>query len=209
MHTLKHLSSRSITCLPLSLRHLNKRRILSWSRSASLFHGKEDTNVNDYAFKRYFRASSLALSNVESLKGNSVESISHLENNDELAKDDLGLDSLVIAPRAERRILALRKKGAVEGKPNAENMLLRLRVDGGGCGGFKYEFSLEYDSLEEDDMTFGRNGPIAVIDEVSLEFVKGATIDWDDSMVRSAFVVAHNPNAETSCGCKSSFSMKL
>jgi iron-sulfur cluster assembly accessory protein len=47
-----------------------------------------------------------------------------------------------------------------------------------------------------------------VVDGVSLDLIKGSTVDWDETLMKSSFVVSNNPNAESSCGCKSSFSVK-
>jgi iron-sulfur cluster assembly accessory protein len=85
---------------------------------------------------------------------------------------------------------------------------LRVRVEGGGCSGLKYEFSLDGGGVGADDIVFGAEGAWAVVDGVSLGFLRGATLDWDDSLMKSSFVVASNPNAESACGCKSSFAMK-
>ena len=60
----------------------------------------------------------------------------------------------------------------------------------------------------EGDVLFGHSGCYARVDAVSLGFLKGATLDWDESLMRSAFTISSNPNAESSCGCKASFSPK-
>lgn len=85
---------------------------------------------------------------------------------------------------------------------------LRLSVQGGGCSGFQYEFSLEEQSPLEDDAVFVQDGVSVICDSVSLEFLKGATVDFESDLIRSGFVVHENPNASTSCGCGSSFAAK-
>jgi iron-sulfur cluster assembly accessory protein len=55
---------------------------------------------------------------------------------------------------------------------------------------------------------FERDGATVVVDDGSLEFVRGSTIDFTDEMIRSSFVVANNPNSESACGCGSSFALK-
>lgn len=87
-------------------------------------------------------------------------------------------------------------------------VLLRLVVDGGGCSGFQYQFSLEDQPPGEGDRLFSKDGVAVVSDDVSLEFLKGATVDFESDLMRSAFVVHDNPNAAASCGCGSSFAAK-
>jgi iron-sulfur cluster insertion protein len=91
---------------------------------------------------------------------------------------------------------------ASEGK---ENLMLRLQVSGGGCSGFQYEFSLDNETGEEDHV-FENHGARMVVDEVSLDLLGGAEIDFVRELVGAAFRV-NNPNATSSCGCGSSFSV--
>ena len=62
--------------------------------------------------------------------------------------------------------------------------------------------------LDEDDHIFERDGRAVVVDDASLEFVRGATIDFEQEMIRSAFAVVNNPNSDSACGCGSSFALK-
>ena len=111
------------------------------------------------------------------------------------------LPDIVVSKAASARILAL--KGKTPG------VQLRLAVEGGGCSGFQYNFALEPETArEDDDCVFERDGASVVIDEGSLGFVRGSTIDFSESMVRSSFVVANNPLSESACGCGSSFALK-
>jgi iron-sulfur cluster assembly accessory protein len=132
---------------------------------------------------------------------------------------DVKLDDLLVTPKALSRLADIRRKAVSEGRAGADSLHLRLRVDGGGCSGFKYEFAIETEAAGEDDIIFPPSptpftspsslGGRVVVDSVSLGMVKGSTVDWDDgSLLRAAFVVANNPNAESSCGCKSSFAVK-
>uniref|UniRef100_A0A7S3QSH0 Core domain-containing protein n=1 Tax=Dunaliella tertiolecta TaxID=3047 RepID=A0A7S3QSH0_DUNTE len=91
------------------------------------------------------------------------------------------------------------------GKP----VLLRVEVEGGGCSGFQYKFAL-VDSINPDDRVFGSGDCKVLCDTLSLEFLRGAKVEFEDSLMRSAFVINSNPNADksTSCGCGSSFSVK-
>lgn len=67
---------------------------------------------------------------------------------------------------------------------------------------------MDADPLNEDDKVFERDGVQVVVDESSLEFVRGATVDFTDDMMRSAFAVVNNPLSESACGCGSSFAVK-
>ncbi len=80
----------------------------------------------------------------------------------------------------------------------------RVYVQGGGCSGFQYGFTL--DEMRDDDQTSEVNGVKVVLDPVSLPYLKGATIDWVEDFRGSGFVV-QNPNASGSCGCGHSFSV--
>ena len=89
-----------------------------------------------------------------------------------------------------------------EGNPNLK---LRLYVTGGGCSGFSYGFAFD-DQVAEDDSQFVTEGVALVVDAMSLQYVLGARVDFEDGLEGSRFVI-HNPNAQTTCGCGSSFSV--
>ena len=84
-------------------------------------------------------------------------------------------------------------------------MMLRLAVTGGGCSGFQYDFCLD-DSRADDDLVIEKAGARILIDPVSLDFLKGAEIDFVEEMIGASFKVK-NPNATASCGCGTSFSV--
>ncbi|RID42936.1 hypothetical protein BRARA_J02789 [Brassica rapa] len=88
-----------------------------------------------------------------------------------------------------------------------EKKLLRLGVETGGCSGFQYVFELDH-KTNPDDRVFEKDGVKLVVDNVSYDFVKGATVDYVEELIRSAFVVAENPAAVGGCSCKSSFMVK-
>jgi iron-sulfur cluster insertion protein len=100
---------------------------------------------------------------------------------------------------------AARRVAELKVLENAPGAFLRLAVSGGGCSGFQYGFSFD-DTRTDDDIVFERDGVQLVVDEVSLELVKGAEIDFVEDMMGAAFHVK-NPNAASSCGCGSSFSI--
>lgn len=81
---------------------------------------------------------------------------------------------------------------------------LRVAVEGGGCSGFQYEIDL--DIQKPDDLVLEGSGEKVLIDEVSLPFLSGATIDFSEELIGARFVI-DNPNATSSCGCGTSFSI--
>lgn len=85
------------------------------------------------------------------------------------------------------------------------NLKLRVYITGGGCSGFQYGFSFD-EKNSDDDLLIEKNGVALVIDPMSLQYLIGATIDYTEGLQGSRFVV-DNPNATTTCGCGSSFSV--
>lgn len=85
---------------------------------------------------------------------------------------------------------------------------LRIHVEGGGCSGFQYKFSVDRNK-NEDDRVYEEGGVGVIVDQESLEFVKGATVDFSQELIRSTFQVLKNPQADHGCSCGSSFSVKL
>ena len=81
---------------------------------------------------------------------------------------------------------------------------LRIFVRGGGCSGFEYGFSFEFDGKQEDDLEFETNGVKMVCDYMSMQYLKGAVIGWNTSIAGSSFAIS-NPNSTATCGCGSSF----
>ncbi len=82
---------------------------------------------------------------------------------------------------------------------------LRVYVSGGGCSGFQYGFSFD-EVANEDDLRIEQAGVTLLIDSMSTQYLMGAEIDYEDSLEGSRFVI-RNPNATSTCGCGSSFSM--
>lgn len=107
------------------------------------------------------------------------------------------MSNLTLTQSAARRIAELVK---AEG-----GMALRLAVDGGGCSGFQYSFTIAK-SEDEDDLSLEQYGVKVLIDPSSLELIKGSELDYVENLGGSYFSV-NNPNATSSCGCGNSFSL--
>jgi iron-sulfur cluster assembly accessory protein len=105
---------------------------------------------------------------------------------------------VTVSARAARRIAQI-----LNSEPTPT--MLRLAVTGGGCSGFQYNFALD-DNRQDDDLVIERDGATILIDPVSLDFLKGAEIDFADDLIGAAFKV-NNPNATASCGCGTSFAV--
>jgi iron-sulfur cluster insertion protein len=99
---------------------------------------------------------------------------------------------------------AAARVAAIAGK-QAKPAILRLSVEGGGCSGFQYKFGLA-DAPEADDTIAETDGVRLVVDSMSLDLVRGAEVDFVDSLGGQAFKV-QNPNAQSGCGCGTSFSV--
>lgn len=106
---------------------------------------------------------------------------------------------LSVDPSAARRIAEL-----MEAERNPR-LMLRVSVSGGGCSGFQYGFKLD-DAVNADDQIFEANGVKVVVDEVSLDVLAGSEVAYTEGLVGAAFVM-RNPNATSTCGCGSSFSL--
>ena len=91
---------------------------------------------------------------------------------------------------------------AEEGNPDLK---LRVFVQGGGCSGFQYGFTFD-EVVNEDDTTMTKNGVSLLIDAMSYQYLVGAEIDYKEDLEGAQFVIK-NPNASTTCGCGSSFSV--
>lgn len=88
---------------------------------------------------------------------------------------------------------------------NEPALKLRIVVDGGGCQGFEYSF--KPDTVQnDDDHIFERDGVAVLIDEISLPYIDGAEVDYVDDLIGAHFKI-NNPNATSSCGCGTSFSV--
>jgi iron-sulfur cluster assembly accessory protein len=105
---------------------------------------------------------------------------------------------IALTPAAAARVAAIAER---QGKP----AILRLSVEGGGCAGFQYRFGLA-DKVEGDDLAAIQDGVTLVVDEISLDLVRGSAVDFVESLGGAAFQV-RNPQAASGCGCGTSFSI--
>ena len=109
--------------------------------------------------------------------------------------NDLGV---AVSDRAAKRIAEILKQ-------EPEGVFMRVAVTGGGCSGFQYDFCFD-EARTVDDLVIEKAGATVLIDPVSLDFLRGAEIDFVDEMIGASFKI-RNPNATASCGCGTSFSV--
>jgi len=89
---------------------------------------------------------------------------------------------------------------------NQPDTKLRVFVQGGGCSGFQYGFALDQEPQQEDDFEFNEDGVKILVDSMSFQYLQGATIRYSDDLMSAGFSI-DNPNAQSTCGCGSSFSV--
>ena len=95
-------------------------------------------------------------------------------------------------------------KQLIEEEGNPE-LKLRVLVTGGGCSGFQYGFTFD-EARAEDDFAVDKDGVTLLVDPLSVQYLAGAEIDYSESLTGAQFVI-RNPNAKTTCGCGSSFTV--
>ncbi|WP_371193633.1 iron-sulfur cluster insertion protein ErpA [Glaciecola sp. SC05] len=100
---------------------------------------------------------------------------------------------------------AAKKVASLVAEEENPNLKLRVYVTGGGCSGFQYGFTFD-EKVNEGDMTIEKSNVILVVDPMSLQYLVGGVVDYTDGLEGSRFLVT-NPNATTTCGCGSSFSI--
>jgi len=108
------------------------------------------------------------------------------------------------APIVFTESAAAKVKSLIEEEGNSD-LKLRVFVQGGGCSGFQYGFTFD-EAVNEDDTTMEKDGVTLLIDAMSYQYLVGAEIDYKDDLEGAQFVIK-NPNATTTCGCGSSFSV--
>lgn len=104
---------------------------------------------------------------------------------------------LIISPKAQARVQSVREE------KSQSTLMLRIIVEGGGCSGFQYNLEWDEAPKKEDDHCFS---DCVTIDETSLSFLNGSTVDFVSNMMGEDFKIL-NPNAVSSCGCGTSFSV--
>lgn len=110
----------------------------------------------------------------------------------------LTADNVSVTARAVSKVAAILSK-------EPAGAMLRVSVEGGGCSGFQYKFDVERERAE-DDLVLGSEQATILIDPVSVGFLAGSEIDFVDDLIGAAFKI-NNPNAKSSCGCGTSFSL--
>ena len=110
----------------------------------------------------------------------------------------------MIAPPLQLSSAAAARVTSIAGR-QGRDAVLRLAVEGGGCSGFQYRFALA-DCVDSDDARVECDGAALVVDPVSLDLVRGSTVDFVQSLGGSSFQVT-NPNAAAGCGCGASFAI--
>jgi|TARA_B100000745_G_scaffold96983_1_gene61573 iron-sulfur cluster insertion protein len=107
------------------------------------------------------------------------------------------MDNLLVTNNAAKKIIELSKK--------KEKKMLRISVTGGGCQGFQYNLDME-DKSKKKDIIIKKNNALVIIDQNSLNLIKGSEIDFVEDLIGSRFKI-NNPKATSSCGCGTSFSL--
>jgi iron-sulfur cluster insertion protein len=100
---------------------------------------------------------------------------------------------------------AIKRIAEILAKDDHRGMMLRVSVSGGGCSGFQYGFTFD-DTRNDTDVVIARDGAKVVIDDVSMDLLKGSQIDFVEDMIGASFAIT-NPQAKSSCGCGNSFSV--
>lgn len=111
--------------------------------------------------------------------------------------ENIQTNAITITPTAAQAVRELLEKR------NLEGYALRVFISGGGCSGFQYGMALE-GNIRENDLSYESEGVKVVVDEVSINYLRGATVDYVDDLMGSGFKI-DNPNAVSTCGCGSSF----
>lgn len=123
----------------------------------------------------------------------------HMEQVLNISSGNDGMPGIVFTDAAARKVQELVLE---EGNPGLK---LRVYISGGGCSGFQYGFSFDEEQAE-DDIAVNNDGVTLLVDPMSFQYLMGAEVDYAESLAGAQFVI-RNPNANTTCGCGSSFSV--
>lgn len=115
-----------------------------------------------------------------------------------------GIETFTPMPLYVSENAVAKVKSLVDEEGNTD-LKLRVFVTGGGCSGFQYGFSFD-ELVAEDDTIVEKDGVTVVADPLSIQYLMGSTVDYEEGLQGSRFSVS-NPNAATTCGCGSSFSV--
>lgn len=110
----------------------------------------------------------------------------------------------IVVPLTFTDAAANKVKSLIEGEDNP-NLRLRVYITGGGCSGFQYGFTFD-DQINDGDLTIENQNVGLVVDPMSLQYLIGGTVDYIEGLEGARFIV-NNPNASSTCGCGSSFSI--
>lgn len=121
---------------------------------------------------------------------------------------DITMPTEPVAPAAPEIVFtdaAARKVQELILEERNPDLKLRVYISGGGCSGFQYGFSFDEEQAE-DDIAVRNDGVVLLVDPLSFQYLMGAEVDYSESLQGAQFVI-RNPNASTTCGCGSSFSV--
>lgn len=113
----------------------------------------------------------------------------------------MSTDQFTVTPAAAGRIRAI-----IADQKLTDGHFLRITVEGGGCAGFQYKMDMD-NRLSDDDLSFGTGDARVVIDDISIAYLQGSSLEYENSL-GGAFLKIKNPNAASSCGCGVSFDLK-
>ncbi|KAG7280699.1 hypothetical protein CRUP_004499 [Coryphaenoides rupestris] len=165
----------------------SKARVLNYSRAVSRLNGN---HVSQHILPCSRRPRGPHVTGLQRFNSTSAQEEPGLRT---AAEDGVNLSESCV-----KRLKEIMEKG----------QYLRIHVEGGGCSGFQYKFSVD-SNRDEDDRVFEQEGVRVIVDQESLEFVKGSTLDYTNELIRAAFQMQKNPQADHGCSCGSSFSVKL
>ena len=123
----------------------------------------------------------------------------HMEQTLDIGAGQATMPGIMFTDAAARKVQELVLE---EGNPELK---LRVYISGGGCSGFQYGFSFDEEQAE-DDIAVDNDGVTLLVDPMSFQYLMGAEVDYQESLAGAQFVI-RNPNANTTCGCGSSFSI--
>lgn len=116
-----------------------------------------------------------------------------------MAESEVASQIISMTDSAARKV-----KSLIEEEEN-DQLKLRVYITGGGCAGFSYGFSFD-EEIKEGDTIVEKDGVTMLVDSLSIQYLAGSEVDYTEGLQGARFVI-NNPNAETTCGCGSSFSM--